>query len=181
VTQAPSRCRFCYAAASSLSSPVVKLAWRVALAAMCLAAASVYGSAETAGRSSDATIVQRVATDIEKLKTSFPQLRDFSARTDFNPSVPAITYSFHTHAAEKTGGWTSGVPNPDDDGVWFYIDLHDPKSTLEIHTQPMVTAPMCLGDRRVSYLSLEGRRTKSIGVAIWKILRKYGAHECSGD
>src|SRR5262245_52945003 len=82
-------------------------------------------------------ILKAIAMDIEKLKTDFPQLRDFSAATHLHAEPPSISYAFHTHAPERAGGWTSGVPNPDADGIWFYIDLHNPSSRLQIHTQPV--------------------------------------------
>ena len=134
-------------------------------------------------QSTEAKILKGIARDIEKLKSDFPQLRDFSVRKHFKSSqrpVPAIVYSFHTHAPKPTGGWTAGVPNPDRDGVWFYIDLHDPDSTAQIHTQPE-TMSICLGDKRVSFLSLEGAGTKSLDPAIREILRKHGVHQCRGD
>lgn len=124
-------------------------------------------------------ILTAVALDIEKLKTDFPQLRDFSAATHLRAEPPAISYAFRTHAPARTGGWTSAVPNPDADGVWFHIDLHDPGSSLEIHTQP-VTASLCLGESRVSFLMLEGRDTRSLYGPIWGALKKQGARECAG-
>ena len=150
------------------------------ITAIFLVATSAY--ADGTAQSTEAKILKNVAQDIEKLKPNFPQLEDFSVRKHFDSSlkrrpVPAIVYSFHTHAPKHIGGWTSGVPNPDHDGVWFYIDLHDPNSTAQIHTQP-VTMPICLGDKRVSFLSLEGAGTKSLDPAIREILRKHGAHEC---
>ena len=151
------------------------------MTAIFLVATSVYAAG--IAQSTEAKFLKNVAQDIEKLKPDFPQLKDFSVRKHFDSSlkrrpVPAIVYSFHTHAAKHTGGWTSGVPNPDEDGVWFYIDLHDPDSTAQIHTQPE-TMSLCLGDQRVSFLSLEGAGTKSLEPAIREILRKHGAHGCS--
>ena len=122
--------------------------------------------------------LKAVAADIEKLKVDFPQLRDFSATTHLHAEPPTISYAFRTHSPEKTGGWTSGVPSPDADGVWFRIDLHDPGSKLQVHTQP-VTAAICLGDSRVSFLMREGRDTRSLYGPIWGALKKQGARECA--
>jgi hypothetical protein len=122
-------------------------------------------------------ILKALAMDIEKLKADFPQLRDFSAATHLHAEPPSIHYAFRTHAPARTGGWTSGVPNPDPDGVWFYIDLHDPGSKLQVHTQP-ATAPLCLGESKVSLLVLEGRDTRSVYGPIWSALAKHGAREC---
>ena len=163
--------------ASRLSANAVRL---LVITAIFLLATTVYASG--IAQPTEAKFLRNVARDIEKLKPKFPQLKDFSVGKHFDSSpkrrpVPAIVYSFHTHAPKRTGGWTAGVPNPDHDGVWFYIDLHDPDSTAQIHTQP-VTMSMCLGDQRVSFLSLEGAGTKSLDPAIREILRKHGAHEC---
>jgi hypothetical protein len=124
------------------------------------------------------SILKAVAMDIEKLKTDFPQLRDFSAATHLRGEPPSISYAFRTHAAERTGGWTSGVPHPDPDGIWFHIDLHDPSSNLQIHTQP-VTASLCHGESRVSFLMLEGRDAPSLYGPIWRALTKQGVRECA--
>jgi hypothetical protein len=70
------------------------------------------------------------------------------------------------------------VPNPNDDGVWFYIDFHDPHSTRQIHTQPMI-AKYCLGDQRLSFLILEGKKSKPVGGNIWQILQQHGVEPCS--
>ena len=124
------------------------------------------------------SILKAIAMDIEKLKTGFPQLRDFSAATHLHAEPPSISYAFHTHAPARTGGWTSGVPNPDPDGVWFYIDLHNPSSNVEVHTQP-VTTSLCLGESRVSFLLLEGRDTLSLYGPISSALAKQGVRECA--
>lgn len=121
--------------------------------------------------------LKNIASDIEKLKSQYPQLNDFSINKNLNIEELSIDYEYHTHEPEKTGGWSSGVPHPNDDGVWFYIDIHDPSSTREIHTQPMMTAPMCFNDKKISMLILEGAQTKSINGEIWKILRSYGIKE----
>ena len=123
-------------------------------------------------------ILKAVAMDIEELKPDFPQLRDFSAAKHFRAEPPSIVYAFRTHASERMGGWTSGVPNPNADGIWFYIDLHDHNSKLQIHTQP-VTASLCLGESRLSFLMLEGRDTRSLYGPIWSVLTKQGARECA--
>ena len=124
------------------------------------------------------SILKGIAMDIENLKTDFPQLRNFSAATHLHAEPPSISYAFHTHAPEKTGGWTSGVPNPDPDGIWFYIDLHNPSSDLQLHTQP-VTVSLCLAESRVSFLLLEGRDTLSLYGPILSALTKQGVLECA--
>src|SRR5439155_16106696 len=81
-------------------------------------------------------VLKSVARDIAALKSSYPQLRDFSATKNVNLDDFMISYQYHTHKFKGGGGWTAGVPNPDDDGVWFHIDFHDANSTAQIHTQP---------------------------------------------
>jgi hypothetical protein len=120
--------------------------------------------------------LKAIGQDITGLKNDFPQLTDFSEK-NLNLQRLSIAYQYHTHAPQRSGGWTSGVPNPDDDGVWFYIDIHDPNSNLQIHTQP-VTAALCLKEMRVSFLILEGSKTKSLYGPIHAILKKHGAEVC---
>jgi hypothetical protein len=122
-------------------------------------------------------VLRAIATDIENLKTDFPQLRDFSAAQNLHAEPSSISYAFRTHASDRTGGWSSGVPNPDADGVWFHIDIHDADSSLQLHTQP-VTASLCLGESRVSFLMLEGPDTRSLYGPIWGVLKKHGVREC---
>ena len=74
-------------------------------------------------------------------------------------------------------GWAGGVPNPDSDGIWFYVDLHDADSQAQIHTQP-VTANLCLGKKRVSFLILEGEGTNSVAGRIHAILTAHGVTFC---
>ncbi|HZE59182.1 MAG TPA: hypothetical protein VE085_01350 [Burkholderiales bacterium] len=121
--------------------------------------------------------VEGIARDIANLRGSYPQLKDFSVSGNLTADEHKISYGYHTHRPELRGGWTSGVPNPDEDGIWFYIDFHSPSSTAQIHTQPM-TLPYCIGDMRLSWLSLEGAKTKPVGGVIAEILKKHGAIEC---
>jgi hypothetical protein len=143
-----------------------------------LAAAMFSSTAPLADEVDYAHAIAGIAEDIAKLKPEYPQLEDFSSASNSSVGEFKIAYDYHTHQAQGRGGWTSGVPNPDADGIWFYIDFHDADSTAQIHTQPM-TAPICLGKRRVSFLILEGTQTKSLDAAIFKILQKYGANNCS--
>lgn len=143
-----------------------------------LAAVALTVFASVAHAQDRLSVLKAVAADIEKLKTDFPQLRDFSTAKHLRAEPPSIGYAFRTHAPEPRGGWTSGVPNPDADGVWFHIDLHDPDSNLQIHTQP-VTPSLCLGESRISFLMLEGKDTRSLYGPIWSALSKQGARECA--
>lgn len=125
----------------------------------------------------DLSILMSVARDIEELKSDFPQLQEFSFTKNLSTESVKIDYAFHTHPPEKKGGWSSGVPHPSDDGIWFYIDIHDPSSKLQIHTQPMATR-LCIGDKRVSFLILEGKATKTLHSLIWRTLARQGVKQC---
>jgi hypothetical protein len=119
-------------------------------------------------------ILLAVAEDIAGLKDDFPQLRDFSPPEHAQPEGLQISYGFHTRQPRHRGGWTSGVPNPDDDGIWFHIDFHDKDSMAQIHTQPVVPKAS-LREKVVMLLILEGAATKPLAGRIWEILQKNGA------
>lgn len=134
--------------------------------------------AMAAERLPDAETLALIASDIERLRETHPQLSEFSRQKNMNAATLSISYAYRTHQARRAGGWTAGVPNPNEDGIWFHIDFHDPASTAQIHTQPMSVAPQCLGSMRVSFLLLEGSKTASVNGPIWQILRKHGVVEC---
>ncbi|MBM4386436.1 MAG: hypothetical protein FJ088_01780 [Deltaproteobacteria bacterium] len=134
-------------------------------------------SACSAGKLDYARSIEGIARGIEELKGEYPQLEDFSAAENLKAEEYKISYGYHTHEPEGRGGWASAVPNPDDDGVWFYIDFHSPDSTAQIHTQP-AGFPYCIGGMKLSFLSLEGAKTKPLAGAIWEILRKHGVVKC---
>jgi hypothetical protein len=137
---------------------------------------SAHGMASAS--SPDAGTLALIAGEIEDLKEKYPQLKEFAREKNVNVNALAISYSYHTHRAKHAGGWTAGVPNPDEDGIWLYIDFHDPASLSQIHTQPASLSPQCLGNMRVSFLILEGPRTTPVSGAIWQALKKYGVAEC---
>jgi hypothetical protein len=118
-------------------------------------------------------VLRAVAQGIAHLKRDFAQLDEFHPSNHADPKTLQIVYGFHTHRPQGRAGWTSGVPNPDDDGVWFYIDFHDPSSMAQIHTQPVVPKGV-LGEKRVMFLILEGPETKSLGGSLRDVLRKNG-------
>jgi hypothetical protein len=123
--------------------------------------------------------IGRIAEAIERLNAEYPQLADFSSRNHCDRTKLVIDYGHNTHRALRRGGWTSGVPNPDEDGVWFYIDFHHPASQRQIHTQPMVPRYR-YEDKKVMFLILEGEETKSISAAIFQILRDNGVEPDDG-
>jgi hypothetical protein len=126
----------------------------------------------------DAEALMSIARDIEQLRGEYPPLEGFSAAKHVDTHGLRIDYHYRTHAPTQAGGWTAGVPNPDDDGLWFHIDFHAWDSTSQLHTQPMTGPPLCLGDKRVSFLILEGKRTRPVSPAIWPVLRRHGVEDC---
>ena len=124
--------------------------------------------------SADLAFLDKVAAGIEALRTGHPQLKAFDAATALDRSRLELTYGFHTHQATHRGGWTSGVPNPDDDGVWFHIDVHDRASTSQLHTQPVVER-LTLGKKVVMLLVLEGKATTPVGGKLRALLLASGA------
>jgi hypothetical protein len=139
-------------------------------------AACAHGTAPP--RSPDADTLGAIARDIERLQPDFPQLEAFSAARNLDAATLQITYAYRTHAARHPGGWTAGVPNPDDDGLWFLVDFHDPASTAQLHTQPMTGPALCLGDKRVAFLILEGAKARPVQGAIHAVLVRHGVVEC---
>ena len=124
-----------------------------------------------------ATVLRNVAIDIEALGASHAQLAAFRAGEHLDAGQARIDYAWHTHVATRAGGWTSGVPNPDPDGIWFHIDVHDPASSLQLHTQPVVER-LCLGKARVSFLVLEGEQAEPAAGELRRILEKHGVTRC---
>ena len=119
--------------------------------------------------------IKSVSKEIALLKKTFPQLKEFSTDTHVDIENSKIDYSFHTHDPVPTGGWTSGVPNPDPDGIWFYIDLHDKDSTAQIHTQPITGISLEYMGKGICFLILEGSETQSVSGEIGSILEQNGA------
>ena len=109
------------------------------------------------------------------MKKTYPQLKEFSIDKNADIENLKVDYSYHTHTSERTGGWTSGVPNPDADGIWFYVDLHDKDSTAQIHTQPVTGTSLQFGKKRVCFLILQGAATQSVSGKIKSILQANGA------
>lgn len=109
--------------------------------------------------------LRAIAQDIEDLKSEYPQLADFSVERHFNAPHLRIAYEYRVGPRPRTGGWTSGMSSPKDDGVVLYVDFHDPKSNHEVHTQPRVPLYR-FGDRAVMLLMLEGTATRSLRRAI---------------
>ena len=119
--------------------------------------------------------IKNISKEIEILKDKYPQLKKFSTNRHVDIKNLKVDYSYHTHEPERTGGWTSGVPNPDSDGIWLYIDLHDKESTAQIHTQPLTGISIKFDDKNICFLILQGSETKSISGEIMSIFKRNGA------
>lgn len=135
----------------------------------------VCGDTSLAGMLKYQEYIKKVSEEISELKDTYPQLKGFSIDKHVDIKNLKIDYSYHTHKPERSGGWTSGVPNPDPDGIWFYVDLHDQDSTAQIHTQPKTGISLRIGDKMVCFLILEGTTTKSVEGKILSILERNGA------
>ena len=134
------------------------------------------GGAETKATpapDSYASILRRIAQSIEGVKGDYPQLSEFSASVHCNVEQLAITYEYLTETPRRTGGWTSGVPSPTDQGVWLYIDFHAPDSKQQLHTQPVVPRYR-FRDKGVMFLLREGAQTKSLEGKLVRILLDHG-------
>ncbi len=125
-------------------------------------------------RTDHVAVLTEIADKIHQLGNRFPQLKNFSPHEHLDVEKLSIKYAYHTHKAKPTGGWTSGVPNPDDDGVWFYIDFHDPDSSRQIHTQPFRMTAYGVGGMRFHFLILEGAGTQSVEAELWQIFTAAG-------
>ena len=113
--------------------------------------------------------IKNIAEDIEALKNQYPQLINFISAINVDTVNLSISYEYKTHKSIQLAGWVAAVPNPDDDGIWFYIDFHSPDSQAQIQTQPLMP-DLCIGDKKVAFLILEGQKTQSIRENLNKIL-----------
>jgi len=122
-----------------------------------------------------AATCRAIADDIERIRGGYAQFVEFRASAA-RQSDCTMSYAFHTHKPTSRGGWSSAVPQPDPDGIWFYLGVYDPNgpdAMSQINTQPMVPN-WWIGDRRVMFLILEGERTKLAADAILAILHRHG-------
>ena len=123
--------------------------------------------------------ITAIGQDIANLKAKFPQLREFSVSKNVRSKRPIIDYHYHTHPSHFRGGWAAQVPELDNDGVWFYIELHDPASRSQIDTHPGDLWPQCLKDKKLQFLILQGKKINPAAPEIWKILERHGVRPCA--
>ena len=123
-----------------------------------------------------ATTCRKIAEDIERIAPRYPQLASFTtARALVRPCT--IDYEFHTHEPQTAGGWSSAVPAPDRDGIWFYIGVWDPldrsEAQSQINTQP-VMPHWQIGERRVTFLVRDGDPSGRAAEALHAVLKRHG-------
>lgn len=125
-------------------------------------------------------ICENIAKGIESLKKNYPQLKEFNVSKNLDKEKCKIEYEYKCHLSVNGVGWVSQVPNPDPDGLWLYINLwnkNDPvESFSQINTQPVMPL-WYINERCVTFLILEGKRTRSLDKEILKILKKYGLRD----
>lgn len=133
----------------------------------------VMSSSARAEEMNYAQIITEIGRDLAALAQDHPLLQDFSCTKHVHPESLRIDYAFRTHSTPWKKGWLGGVPNPDPDGIWLYIDFHDPDSKAQIHTQPLVPrAP--IGTKEVILLLLQGENTPPLESRIRDILDAHG-------
>ncbi len=119
-------------------------------------------------------ILAALAADIEALKGEVPKLSAFVADKALRPGRCVLSYAHRTHRPTHRGGWTSGFPAPDRDGLAFHIHLYQrDEEAGQIDTQP-VMPPWRLAGHRVTFLLLEGEEGPSAEARIYQLLRIHG-------
>lgn len=133
----------------------------------------VVGSFARAEEMNYSQIITEIGRDLAALVQDHPLFQDFSCTKHVHPRALRIDYAFRTHDDPKKKGWLKGVPNPDPDGIWLYIDFHDPDSQAQLHTQPVVPRAS-IGAKEVLFLLFQGQGTDSLELRIRNILEAHG-------
>lgn len=129
--------------------------------------------ASTLAAMTDAEVLCSIAEDIEDLRPRYPQLIEFRAKEHCDAERLVIGYQHHCDPPAGGGGWRGATPDPRPDGIWMYIDLHDPSSMAQIHTQPVVPA-RTFRALDVMVLMVEGSEVPPVGGEIEAILGRHG-------
>src|SRR5215471_7809262 len=157
----------------------------IVLLCVAFSCAGQSGTPDTAP-ASQVKIINAIGQDIANLKAKFPQLREFSVSNNVLSQRLIISYEYHTHiyqigGSSRSNPWTGSRarawPEPDDDGVWFYIDFHDPASGSRYDTQPGDPQD-CFEDKKVQFSILQGKKTNPVADEIRKILEQHGVKPC---
>ena len=135
---------------------------------------SASASGDTMAPASAVGVLRSIAKGIAELAARCPQLATFDPAAHLHQEGMAIDFDYHTHEPERRGGWASAVPNPDPDGIWLHIDVHDAASPLQLHTQPAVPMIDLGGGQRLMLLVLEGSAVPACAGAISELLAPHG-------
>ena len=122
--------------------------------------------------------IKKIAEEIEALNSQYPQLIDFDSSENLDLQNLVITYKYKTRPPKSTAGWRGGVPEPGKRGIWFHINFHDSDSQSQIDTQPVMPYQLCIGKKQVTFLMLEGKKTRSIFDKLFIILKRHGVVDC---
>src|SRR5262245_38096661 len=97
---------------------------------LMLASGQLFGGTIMTNNKEVGKTLLAIADDIEKLKREYPQLKSFSPSRNLipGPDRPALEYKFHTRQPLGQEAWRVRIPQPKEDGVWFYINIHNPDS-----------------------------------------------------
>ena len=128
---------------------------------------------------SQVKVIAAIGQDIAKLNAKFPQLSEFSVSKNVLSERLIIDYNYHTRWYHTRHGSRALVPEPDDDGVVFYIDFHDPASRSQNDNQPGDPQD-CFEDKEVQFRILQGQKTNPVADEIRKILERHGVKPCAG-
>ena len=107
-------------------------------------------------------------------------LSKFDTEQNVDLNALSIEYAHNTERSKINAGWRAGVPAPQENGVWFYVDLHDVDSTKQLHTQPLSAGPYCYAEKLVAVLILQGAKTKPFSKPLMEILHRNGVRPCAG-
>jgi hypothetical protein len=144
-------------------------------AALIILIGSVFVTGSAVAEPNYTEVMRAIAQDIATRASDFPQLKNFTTSRHLRDLD--INYAYHTHRSTIRGGWRAAAPEPDDDGIWFAINFHDPDSRAQIDAQPVTIFPLCIGNKRVTFLVLEGKKTKSVADSLRSILERHGVTE----
>ncbi|MGC4092756.1 MAG: hypothetical protein QM756_33715 [Polyangiaceae bacterium] len=116
-----------------------------------------------------------------RLKPKYSALAEFDAshaRRELHADDCIISYGYRTHPSTARGGWARATPEPDPDGVWFYVGAWDPEGP-ERHSQIDTQAGFStyrFGRQHLTVLIKDCQKQPLRG-ALWKVLRRHGVEQ----
>lgn len=123
-----------------------------------------------------------IARDLIALRRRYRALASMRAVVEDGECTFSLAY--HVGAPAGGAGYAGGIPVPQDDGVWFHLELYDPtgpNAMSQVNSQP-VLPPWWIGARRVTWLARSGARAtvvdgKTLEQAVWEVVRSAGLRE----